>query len=182
MTNQINQIRSTTQSSITIAVSPTGRGSRLTASQVLPYAREQVFDFFSDAMNLQILTPPWLRFTVITPAPIHIAPGALIDYRLRVRGIPIRWQSCINVWDPPFRFVDEETLGPYKRWHHEHVFEEAEGGTMCRDFVDYEVYGGKLIDSLLVRPDLFKIFTFRQSKLRELFPEIGDSTLLSVGV
>jgi len=81
------------------------------------------------------------------------------------------------VWNPPFRFVDEETRGPYKRWHHEHVFEQAERGTMCRDIVDYEVYGGKLINSRLVRPDLFKIFTFRQSKLRELFPEIGNSTL-----
>ena len=133
-------------------------------------------------MNLQTLTPAWLRFTVLTPSPIHIAPGALIDYRLRVRGIPIRWQSCISVWEPPFRFVDEETRGPYKRWHHEHVFEEADGGTMCHDMVDYEVYGGALINSLFVRPDLLKIFAFRQSKLRELFPEIADSTLQPTGV
>ena len=182
MTNQVNQIRFTAQSSITLAVSPTGRGYRLAASQFLPCAPEQVFDFFSDAMNLQTLTPPWLRFTVLTPSPIHIGPGALIDYRLRVHGIPIRWQSCISVWDPPFCFVDEETRGPYKRWHHEHVFEEAEGGTLCRDLVDYEVFGGKLVNSLLVRPDLFKIFAFRQSKLRELFPESANSTLQPTGI
>jgi ligand-binding SRPBCC domain-containing protein len=170
MGNAINQMRPGGQSRVSIARSPAGRGYRLAASQFLPYPREQIFEFFSDAMNLQTLTPAWLRFTILTPWPIHIAPGALIDYRLRVRGVPIRWQSSISVWEPPFRFVDEETRGPYKRWHHEHVFEEVDGGTLCHDTVDYEVYGGGLVDSLFVRPDLLKIFAFRQQKLIELFP------------
>ena len=77
------------------------------------------------------------------------------------------------MWEPPLRFVDEQTRGPYRRWRHEHVFEEVDGGTLCRDIVDYEVYGGSLIDALLVRPELIKIFNFRQSKLRELFPPSG---------
>ena len=80
------------------------------------------------------------------------------------------------------RFVDEQTRGPYRRWRHEHVFETADGGTMCRDAVDYVVYGGSLINTLFVRPDLFKIFAFRQDKLRELFPETGASTVQLTGV
>jgi ligand-binding SRPBCC domain-containing protein len=164
------------QSSIRILSSPSGRGFRLAASQFLPYPRDQVFDFFSDASNLQSLTPAWLHFSVITPPPIHIAAGTLIDYRLRVHGVPVRWQSRISVWEPPMRFVDEQTRGPYRRWHHEHFFEIAEGGTLCHDIVDYAVYGGSRINALFVRPDLFKIFAFRQSKLGELFPETGAST------
>lgn len=96
--------------------------------------------------------------------------GTLINYKLRVRGIPLSWQSRISVWEPPLRFVDEQVRGPYRLWHHEHVFEEVNGGTLCRDCVDYAVYGGRLINSLLVQPDLTTIFSFRQQKLRELFP------------
>lgn len=181
MNLQAKQTHPERRDSMRIVGSSSGRGFRLEASQFLPYPREQVFEFFSSAMNLQSLTPAWLHFTVLTPSPICIAPGSLIDYRLRVRGIPIRWQSRISAWEPPLRFVDEETRGPYKRWHHEHLFEEADGGTMCRDMVNYEVYGGSLVNALVVRPDLLKIFTFRQSKLRELFPD-GELTLQSAGV
>lgn len=154
-----------------IVGSPTGRGYRLEASQFLPYPRDQVFEFFSDASNLQSLTPAWLYFSVITPPPIHMAAGTLIDYQLRIHGMPLCWQSRISVWEPPLRFADEQTRGPYRRWHHEHLFEAAEGGTRCRDIVDYDVYGGSLINALFVRPDLFKIFAFRRSKLCELFPD-----------
>jgi ligand-binding SRPBCC domain-containing protein len=165
------------QSSIRILTSPSGRGFRLRASQFLPFPRDQVFDFFSDASNLQSLTPTSLHFYVVTPPPIRIAAGTLIGYRLRVHGVPLRWQSRISVWEPPLRFVDEQTRGPYRRWHHEHLFEAAEGGTLCHETVDYAVYGGSLINALFVRRDLFKIFAFRQGKLRELFPETGDSRL-----
>lgn len=163
------------QDSVSIKPSSTGRGFRLSATQFLPHPREKVFDFFSDAFNLQVLTPSWLHFTVLTPPPINLSCGTLIDYKLRVRGIPIRWQSRISVWEPPFRFVDEETRGPYKRWHHEHVFEEVDGGTRCHDYVDYEVYGGRLINWLLVQPDVLRIFSFRQQKLSELFSTPPDS-------
>jgi ligand-binding SRPBCC domain-containing protein len=164
------------QDSMRIVCSPTRRGYRLQASQFLPYPRYQVFEFFSDASNLQSLTPAWLHFSVVNPPPICIAAGTLIDYRLRVHVVPLRWQSRISVWEPPLRFVDEQTRGPYRLWQHEHLFEAAEGGTLCHDIVDYDVYGGSLMNALFVRPDLFKIFAFRQSKLRELFPETGALT------
>jgi ligand-binding SRPBCC domain-containing protein len=158
------------QDVIKINRSPTGSGFRLEALQFLPCPRAQLFEYFCDAFELENLTPTWMHFSVVTPSPIHIAPGTLIDYRLRVHGVPLRWQSRISEWEPPLRFVDEQTRGPYRRWRHQHDFEVVDGGTLCRDSVDYAVYGGSLINAIFVRPDLFKIFAFRQSKLRELFP------------
>jgi ligand-binding SRPBCC domain-containing protein len=149
--------------------SEVGIGHRLEAIQILPERREQVFEFFSDAFQLEILTPPWLRFCVRTPAPIHLKEGVRIDYCLRLHGIPIRWQSRIDVWEPPLRFVDVQTHGPYRHWRHEHVFEEAAGGTICRDIVDYAVPGGWLVDRLFVRSDVKRIFEFRQRQLGRLF-------------
>lgn len=163
------------QSSVRIFSSPSGRGYRLEASQFLPYPRDQVFEFFSDASNLQSLTPAWLHFSVLTKPPVQISTGTLINYRLRVHGVPFRWQSRISEWEPPLRFVDEQTRGPYRRWRHQHLFEATEGGTLCHDMVEYAVYGGSLINAIFVRTDLAKIFAFRQNKLRELFPETGAS-------
>lgn len=154
---------------IVIGRSPTGRGFRLEASQWLPCAREQVFAFFADAFQLETATPAFLKFSVLTPAPIHMQCGTQLDYRLRVRGVPMRWQSRISVWEPSERFVDEQIRGPYRRWYHEHVFETRDGGTLCRDVVDYEVPGGPLIHRLFVRGDLLKIFAYRQRKFRQLF-------------
>ena len=158
-------------SELTIGRAPAGRGYRLVARQFLPYDREQVFGFFSDAYQLQTLTPTWLHFVVMTPPPIVLRAGALIDYRLRLRGIPLKWQSRISAWEPPVRFTDEQMRGPYRRWHHEHCFDEVAGGTLCHDVVDYEVYCGRVIEPLAVRGDLRTIFNFRMAKLRELFPE-----------
>jgi ligand-binding SRPBCC domain-containing protein len=140
----------------------------LIAEQFLPQSREQVFAFFSDAFQLEALTPPWLNFAVLTPAPIRLGQGSLIDYRLRLHGIPLRWQSQIAVWEPPVRFVDVQTRGPYRRWRHEHSFLESGGGTLCRDVVHYAVYGGRLVERLLVRPDLVRIFGYRRARLQEL--------------
>jgi ligand-binding SRPBCC domain-containing protein len=129
---------------------------------------EEVFAFFADAANLQTLTPPWLDFTILTPAPILMRPGTLIDYRLRLHGFPIRWQSEITVWEPPHRFVDEQRRGPYKLWLHEHRFEAREGGTQVTDDVRYAVPGGRLTDRLFVRRDVERIFAFRREKLQAL--------------
>lgn len=150
----------------------------------MPQPRERIFEFFSDAFQLEMLTPKWLCFSVLTEPPIKIASGTRIDYRLRIRGIPLRWQSEISVWEPPFRFVDEQTRGPYRRWRHEHAFGEVDGGTLCRDTVDYEVYGGGLINAMFVRPDVERIFGFRQKKLLELFGQSsnGPNHQLSPGV
>jgi len=150
---------------------PTGNGFRLQSQQFLPQVRDNVFAFFSDAFQLETLTSPWLHFSVLTPAPIQMRPGAVIDYRLRLHGIPMRWQSCIEVWEPPHRFVDVQMRGPYRSWRHEHFFEEQNGGTICRDIVDYSVPGGVLIERLFVRPDVLRIFSFRWHKLRELFAD-----------
>jgi ligand-binding SRPBCC domain-containing protein len=95
--------------------------------------------------------------------------GLLIGYRLRVHGIPLRWQSCISEWDPPLRFTDRQRRGPYREWNHQHIFEAVDGGTLCSDIVDYAVYGGSLINTLFIQPDLLKIFSYRQTRLRELF-------------
>jgi ligand-binding SRPBCC domain-containing protein len=136
----------------------------------LPRPRDQVFPFFADAFNLETITPPWLQFAVLAPRPIQMRAGLRIDYRLRLRGFPLRWQSEITAWEPPGRFVDEQRRGPYRAWIHEHVFEESNGGTLARDTVQYAVFGGWLVNRLLVRRDVEKIFAFRQARLREIFP------------
>lgn len=155
---------------ITIERAASGSGYQLQSRQWLPVRRAQLFEFFSDAFQLEAITPPWLKFQVLAPGPLRLESGTLIDYRLRVHGVPLRWQSCISVWQPPERFVDEQIRGPYGRWHHEHAFTEHDGGTLCRDVVDYTVPGGALVHALLVRRDLLAIFAYRQQKLRELFP------------
>jgi ligand-binding SRPBCC domain-containing protein len=135
----------------------------------LPRSVTEIFPFFSDARNLGIITPGWLQFEVLADSPIEMRAGVLIDYRIKLRGIPLRWQTRIDIWDPPRRFVDIQVKGPYRRWHHEHVFEPGDGGTLCLDRVRYAVPGGALVDRFLVRHDLERIFEFRRIKLLELF-------------
>src|SRR5688500_5927578 len=96
------------------------RGFLLRAECIVPRSIDEVFAFFADAMNLERITPPSVRFRVVTPLPITMRKGALIDYKLRVRGLPIRWQSEITAWEPQRRFIDEQRRGPYKFWRHEH--------------------------------------------------------------
>lgn len=134
----------------------------------LPRPRPEVFTFFADARNLEAITPPWVNFQVLTPGPIVMEVGTLIDYRLRVHGFPFRWRTEITAWDPPFRFTDTQLRGPYRRWVHTHTFEDANGGTLCRDEVSYAVPGGALIERLFVRRDVERIFAFRQEAMRRL--------------
>jgi ligand-binding SRPBCC domain-containing protein len=134
----------------------------------LPLPPEKLFPFFADATNLEAITPPWLKFQVLTPN-IVMGEGTLIEYRLRVHGFPLRWHSRIVVWQPPHRFVDEELRGPYRRWIHEHSFEEQNGGTLVRDHVHYAVWFDFFVHRLLVRPDVERIFKFRAEALWELF-------------
>lgn len=142
---------------------------RLETSQLIDRPIDEVFDYFSAAQNLEELTPEWMRFHVVTPEPIEMDAGRLIDYRLRVHGIPLSWQSEITVWEPPRRFVDVQRSGPYRLWHHEHTFEVRDGGTLVCDRVDYAVPGGRLVNSLFVRRDLQRIFEYRGRKLRDVF-------------
>lgn len=136
--------------------------------QWLPRPREEIFSFFSEARNLEAITPPWLNFEVLTPSPIVMRAGALIDYRIRVHGIPIRWRTEITEWSPPQRFVDVQLRGPYTLWHHTHTFEARDGGTLCRDEVRYHPRGGALMNWLFVRRDVESIFAFRRGKLAAL--------------
>jgi ligand-binding SRPBCC domain-containing protein len=135
----------------------------------LPRPVDEVFPFFADARNLEQITPPWLNFTVLTPEPIVMGEGTLIDYKLRVHGIPLRWRTRINAWEPMRRFVDEQLRGPYRRWVHEHTFEPRDGGTLARDVVHYDILGGNLIHTLFVRRDVERIFAYRENRLREVF-------------
>ena len=140
----------------------------LKTEQKIQKSQDQLFTFFSDAHNLAEITPPWLNFRMMTPAPIEMKIGALIDYRLKLRGIPIRWQSEIIAWDPPHRFVDEQRRGPYRCWTHTHTFVPVPDGTLIRDEVDYAVLGGWLVQKFFVAPDIEKIFAYRSAKLKEL--------------
>jgi ligand-binding SRPBCC domain-containing protein len=135
----------------------------------LPKPREQVFAFFANPRNLDRLTPPWLRFEILTEDPIEMRAGTLLDYKLRIHGVPIHWQSEITVWEPPLRFVDRQTRGPYRSWLHTHAFLSHQGGTIVEDSVKYVPSGGSIIQRFLVAPDLQRIFSYRHEMLQQLF-------------
>jgi len=142
---------------------------RLQSRVWLPRPLDEVFSFFSDAFNLEILTPPLLKFEVLTERPIVMRAGLLLDYRLRLHGVPLRWRSEISEWQPLVRFVDRQVRGPYRLWRHEHRFSPQDGGTLCEDDIHYQVWGGAIIHRLFVKPDLARIFEFRHQKMLELF-------------
>ncbi len=135
----------------------------------LPVPPEEVFPFFADAANLDAITPPWLHFRIVTPPPIVMRAGALIDYRLRVRGMPLRWRTLISDWEPPHRFVDRQLRGPYRLWEHEHTFTPHKGGTLARDNIRYAVPFDFLVHKWLVRPDVERIFAHRETALKQRF-------------
>lgn len=135
----------------------------------LPSEPEQVFPFFTAAGNLDAITPPWLRFQIVTTRPIDIREGTLIDYKLRVRGFPLHWRSVIRDWRPPHCFVDEQLRGPYRLWIHTHAFEPLNRGTIVRDTVQYAVPLNFILHPLFVRRDIERIFAFRQQALRAAF-------------
>ncbi len=139
------------------------------SEQLLPRPLNEVFPFFSDPRNLQAITPPWLDFEITNKEDLEMREGLLIDYRLHIRGIPLRWQSEITVWQPPHRFVDEQRRGPYRFWTHEHTFEAVGDSTRVGDHVQYGVPGGVLVQRLFIARDVARIFAFRRAKLEQIF-------------
>ena len=143
----------------------------LERSQRVRLPLEQTFELFADARNLEAITPGWLRFRIVTPDEIEIGAGALIEYRLRLHGVPVRWRTRIEVWDPPHRFVDAQVSGPYALWHHTHEFEPDGDG-------DRDPRPGPLPDRvraarrpllrLFVRRDLDRIFDHRRVAIERL--------------
>jgi ligand-binding SRPBCC domain-containing protein len=134
---------------------------------------EAVFPFFADARNLEAITPPLLRFRLLTPDPIEMGVGTFLQYALRLRGVPVRWDTLIQEWEPPHRFVDVQVRGPYRLWHHTHELLAAlGGGTLMRDTVRYAIgFGaaGEIARRAVVRRDLEAIFAYRSAVNDEFY-------------
>lgn len=138
--------------------------------QFLPRSLEEVFDFFSRAENLEKITPPWLHFKILSVSTPQIEKGTLIDYQLRIHGIPVRWRTEIQKWNPPLCFQDSQIRGPYRKWEHTHYFREVSGGSEMIDEVVYRLPMGALgsfIAGAWVRHDVEGIFKFRSQKVLE---------------
>ena len=151
----------------------------LERSQRLELPAERAFEFFTDASNLEAITPPWLDFKVVTPAPVEMREGVLIEYRLKLHRLPVRWRTRIVSWDPPVRFVDIQLRGPYALWEHTHGFEpDGEQAVVIRDRVRYALpFGalGRLAHAAFVRRDLERIFDYRQRAVAERLERRGGA-------
>ena len=145
---------------------------RLERQQTIPRPRAEVFAFFADAANLQLLTPAFLNFRIVTPLPIVMAVGTRIDYALNLFGLPLKWWTKITEWQPWFSFVDEQEAGPYARWRHTHRFETAAGQMVMHDLVEYaEPFGavGLIANKLVVKRTLDRIFDYRREATARFF-------------
>lgn len=155
---------------------------RLTARLQLPVEGGRVFEFFSNAANLGAITPPEMRFRMLTRSPVTMRAGTLIDYSIRLWGLPLRWRTRISRWEPGGMFVDEQLRGPYRSWVHTHRFHAVPGGTVIEDEVVYALRFGVLgrIAAPLVRRQLVRIFGYRQKRVRQLLmgelPGLHDRT------
>lgn len=149
------------------------RSYRLMREQALPRPRAGIFPFFADVQNLQEMTPPFLHFRILPPVPGRVAAGVRVHYRLRLFGIPFRWRTRIEEWDPPARFVDVQERGPFALWHHTHEFVDSPEGTLVRDTVEYRMpFGplGGIVRAVLIGRTLERIFDYRRDVLARRFP------------
>ena len=159
---------------------PPRRTHHFHCAQEVELPLEEVFAFHGEAANLNLVTPPWLRFEILPPVPTEISVGTRIDYRIRWHGIPLRWQTEILVWEPPHRFVDVQRRGPFRWWHHEHRFERRGTGTLVIEDVDYAGPPIPFVHALAVRPDVEKIFAHRRKRLAELLRSPPSASALPV--
>ena len=131
-----------------------------------------VFDFFSRPENLAAITPPKMKFKILTPSPIEMKEGALIDYTVRILGFPVRWRTLITKYDPPDIFVDQQLKGPYSLWHHTHTFTKiSDNETLIKDIIAYSIpfgFIGRVVHSIYIKKDLEKIFLYRKNKIADL--------------
>jgi len=149
---------------------------RLERQQWIPRPLPEVFDFFSNAENLESITPPWLRFRIVTPTPIEMKSGAVIVYTIRIAGVPVRWRTRITDWEPPRGFTDRQESGPYASWIHRHEFAVAGEGVVMTDRVEYALPAGplgRLAHALAVRAALGAIFDYRFDRIRALLDPDG---------
>jgi ligand-binding SRPBCC domain-containing protein len=147
---------------------PTRDLTRLRFETLVRSPLNVTFAFFSDASNLERLTPGWVQFSIVTPAPIVMRAGLEIDYSIRLHGVPLGWTSRIDVWEPQHRFVDRQIAGPYLWWRHEHRFEPAGDATRVIDEVEY-LPRAAWITGRVVRRDVERIFRHRQDALHQIF-------------
>ena len=148
---------------------PTSGLSSIYREMTIPRSLEETFAFFSDARNLDMITPSWVGFKILTPTPIEMRVGALIEYQIRIHSIPIRWLTEITVWEAQKRFVDLQLKGPYQWWHHEHRFESCKDGTRMIDEVEYRAPLHWISHPLMVTRDVRRIFDFRAEALKRVF-------------
>lgn len=159
--------------------------SRIERVQLVPVQVGEAFAFFSDASNLEAITPPWLRFRILTPRPIEMRQGALIEYRLTLHGASVRWRTRIEQWQPTHRFTDVQVSGPFRLWEHTHVFEAHPDGTLISDTVLYRMpYGalGALAHRIFIARDLTRIFDYRRDVVSRMLggsPDVAGA--LSAG-
>lgn len=143
----------------------------MSSEQFVPCPPEQLFEFFRDPKNLEEITPPTLSFHIKKVSTPEIQQGTLIDYILKIHGVPAKWKTEIDEWSPPFKFVDNQLQGPYKLWHHTHEFRPFCGGTLMVDRVRYKLplgYLGWLIAGAFVRKDVQSIFNYRREYISRM--------------
>jgi ligand-binding SRPBCC domain-containing protein len=133
---------------------------------------EEVFSFFGKAENLNIITPPELNFKILSPLPMEMKKGTLIEYKIKLSGFPFKWKTEITEWNPPYKFIDTQIRGPYRVWIHEHYFTTRDNSTIIKDIVSYLPPGWlfePVIHKLIVKKKLEHIFDYRQSKIKSIF-------------
>jgi len=157
---------------------------RFNRQQFVRRPLRDVFEFFSRPENLAVITPPWLGFRIMTPSPIVMEKGTVIDYSIRVMGVRTRWQSLISEYEPLRAFVDQQVKGPYAFWHHTHTFTEADAGTLIDDEIHYALpfhFLGHIAHTLIVRRQLEKIFSHRARIIEHMFAQQGNQLENQIG-